>query len=276
MIYGLVCLFFSGKIDKKKSKIILLVSIAYLLFVMIITGDRRYQIVGIITLFLSYVKIYDIKIFVGIKGLFTALFSYFILGLFYLIREIRSSSLFGLVSFIETYNKVLFNFDTNIISQTFYEFGGSFYTVCLAFKYVPSLVNYKYGGTIFSGILSIIPFGFLIKDSELFLNGRLASELMSIGNTTVGGSVYADLFGNFGLIGGIIAAFVLGIIFNNLFYTKTRNNMDCYYLARYYILFFALLHLVRASFTEVIRTSVWGLFALFVIYKLMWREKSEN
>lgn len=273
-IYGLICLIFSNKLSKNKIKTILIFVTLYLVVIMALTGDRRYQIVSIIVLFLAYLKCYNVKIGINFVGL--AVVGYLFLSLFYVLREIREDSLVSIGGFLSTYGKMIVGTRTSILTQTLYEFGGSFYTVCLAVKFMPSIIGYKYGLTILSGLISIIPLGFLYQNSNVFQNGRLAAQLMQVGVTTVGGSVYADLYGNFGFVFGIVASAILGIILFSVF-NKSENSKHgvCFENARYYILFYALIHLARASFTEVIRTATWGLIILYIAYYLKTRRSNE-
>ena len=267
-IYGLICLIFSRKINWQRMKIIIFVVICYLVLVMGLTGDRRYQIVSILVLLLSAFKAKKIRF--SWKYLMLGIAGYFFLTLFYVLREIRTDSLVSLTQLINLYIDT-FESKNNILIQTLYEFGSSFYTVCLAFKYMPDTLSFKYGLTIISGIVSIIPLGFLYSNSKIFTAGRLASELMGLGATTVGASIYADFYGNFGFVGGIVCAACLGLIVGKLFYIEKTNFSNDYYDARYFILFYALIHLARASFTEVIRTTTWGLLVLFILRVLFMR-----
>ena len=269
-IYSIICLLFSKKISEKRIKLIIALIIVYFAIVMALTGDRRYQIVSIITITLAYIKSYNPKI--GWKWLIIIVSSYFVLSLFYLIREIRESNLTSLMNFFSLFYKVAIDSNSNVLSQTLYEFGGSFYTVCLALKYIPSILNYKFGLTIVSGIISIIPLGFIYQDFSLYQFGRLASQLMELGKTTVGGSVYADIYGNFGIYFGLLFAGLLGYLLHVLFNKKSSNTLN---EVNYYILFYALIHLARASFTEVIRTSVWGIFVTFIVFVFV-RGRIEN
>ena len=267
-IYGVICLIFSGRIAWKKQKIVIFIVIGYLVLVMGLTGDRRYQVASIIVLILSVFKVRKLNfswkyIMLGVAG-------YFLLTLFYVLREIRTDNLVSFTQLIQIFINAM-SFDNNILVQTMYEFGGSFYTVCLAFKYIPQVISFKYGLTIISGLISIIPLGFLYQNSKLFTTGRLASELMSVGATTVGASIFADFYGNFGFVGGIIGAGVIGVILVRLFYAKIDKLSIGYFNARYYILFYALIHIARASFTEVIRTTAWGLLVMYVSSKIFLR-----
>lgn len=266
-VYGLICLVFSKRLDPKKARNVIALTVLYFAVVMALTGDRRYQIVAIIVIIFSYFKSYRVKL--SFKHIGLLALAYMALTLFYVLREIRTDSLMSLGDFITYYGKYLFGGETNIFSQTLYEFGGSFYTMCLAIKFIPSSIPFMGGMTFVSGIIAIIPLGFLYQNSPIFQNGRLAAILMEKGSTTVGGSLFADLYGNFGWIGGIIASIMVGLILNYLFNKDMQNNDDIdYYYARYFIMFYALIHLCRASFTEVLRTCVWGLLLLYFAYRI--------
>lgn len=273
-IYGLICMIFSGRYSKTTLRNIIFAAIAYLIVVMALTGDRRYQAVSIIVLLLGYARSTQMKF--SFKMIWIGIGAFFLLALFYVLREIRTSELTSLGNFVGVFWDKLANAEDGLLTQTLYEFGGSFYTVCLAIKYVPAQIGFKFGSTILSGILSIIPAGFMYQNWEVFQHGRLAHQLLNLAGTTVGASVFADLYGNFGWIGGGIAAFLMGIFLPKLLEKKNRQTSDALVNARYYILFYALIHLTRASFTEVIRTAVWALMILYFAYHLKTKRNYAN
>lgn len=274
LIYGVICLVFSGRYSKTVFRNLIIAVTAYLVIVMILTGDRRYQAVSIIVLLLAYARSTKLKF--SLKMIWVGIGAFFLLALFYVLREIRTSDLTSLGSFAEVFKDKLVNSEQSILTQTLYEFGGSLYTVCLAIKYVPSPIGFKYGSTIISGILSIIPAGFIYQDWEIFQYGRLAHQLLNLADTTVGASVFADLYGNFGWIGGGISAFMLGLLLPKLLEKKNKRLSCALVDARYYILFYALIHLARASFTEVIRTAAWALMILYFAYHLRTKRNYAN
>lgn len=274
LIYGLICLIFSGRYSKTTLRNIIIATTAYLIIAMTLTGDRRYQTVSIIVLLLAYA--HSTKVKFSFKIIWIGIGAIFLLALFYVLREIRTSELTSLGNFVGVFWDKLAIAEDGLLTQTLYEFGGSLYTVCLAIKYVPSHIGFKYGSTIISGILSIIPAGFIYQDWEIFQYGRLAHQLLNLAETTVGASVFADLYGNFGWIGGGIAAFMLGLLLPKLL-EKKNNRLSCALVdARYYILFYALIHLARASFTEVIRTAAWALMILYFAYHLRTKRNYAN
>lgn len=266
LVYGLLCLLVSNRLSKKKMIVVYGITCIYLVLVMMLTGDRRYQVVSIIVLLLAFLRYYKVQF--SRKFLWIVLIGYLFLNVFFVLREIRTDGLVSIDGFFSVYFDMLLMHENNILVQTLYEFGGSFYTVCLALKYIPGVVEYVGGFTLLSGIIAVVPLGFLYKESALFQKGRVATHLMEAGKTTVGGSLFQDLYANFGFLGGVILATIFGVVVSKLFNKGRKDGDEAYGFARYYILFYALIHLVRASFTEVIRTAVWALIVLYLVYNV--------
>ncbi len=264
---GFICLIFSKKLSKTRLNVLMVVLIGYYVIVMICTGDRRYQVVSIIVLVLAYIKINQIKF--SYKYIPLGFMAIWCLNLLKVLRNIRYGGLVTVGDFLTTYAADIFSLGGGVIEQTLYEFGGSFYTVCLGLKFVPEVIDYRYGTTILSGIIGIIPLGFLYNQSGIFTYGRIAEELMDLGNTTVGSSVMQDLYTNFGWTGGIIVAIVCGLIISKIFEVDKKGLESGLYWVRYYTLFYAVIHIPRASFTEVIRTGIWGVAFLYLMYGLV-------
>ena len=256
-------LLFCGKLNKKKSFILLVFVSIYYVIVMTLTGDRRYPIISIIVLFLAYMQIYSFKF--KIKHFIYILLSLIMLNFFVVLREIRQGNMVSLSAFITTYGLRLFDF-SNTIFETLNEFGTSFYTVCLGFKGFPDLFSFRYGSTILSGLIGVIPLGPLYTSSNIYRYGRVVEIVNSYFRTHPGGSIYEDMYTNFSYFAYVILI-AFGYFTSNLIFKESYDNRKK--MIRYYILFYSLIHLCRASFTEVIRTAVWGLLIPLFIYKLI-------
>ena len=185
--------------------------------------------------------------------------------LFVVLREIRQGNMVSLSVFITSYGLRLFDF-SNTIFETLNEFGTSFYTVCLGFKGFPDLFPFRYGSTLLSGLIGVIPLGPLYTNSYIYRYGRVVEVVNTYFGTHPGGSIYEDMYTNFSYFAYILLIF-FGYFTSNLIFKDSNDNRKK--MIRYYILFYALIHLCRASFTEVIRTSVWGLIIPLFIYKLI-------
>jgi len=268
IIPGLLYLMFSGRLPKPTVQAVLLVAVGYCIAVMILTGDRRYQSLVILVLVLAYLRLYDVRF--SFKQLWLGLGGLVLLNLFNILRNIRESDLQSLSGFMVNYGGDLLA--ASVVQQTLYEFGGSVYTVCLALQYIPGYFDFRYGATLLSGAMCLIPLGVLYADGELYQYGKIAHQLTELGQTTVGASVYGDLYANFGWV-SIIMAYWLGRVFFKLFKHDINPNRR-YYLAQQFGLFYVLINLVRASFTEGIRASIWGyFFPLLILTVILRRSK---
>lgn len=274
LVPGMLCIIFSNKISKLRMRFIIAGVLTYLALVMITTGDRRYQTVTMIVLILAYMRGNNIRF--SLKQVWLVAAAMVLLNGFVVLRNIRTNSLVGVGDFFSAYGSNLFAFDNNVIYQTMYEFGVSFYTVCLAIKNIPAQLSYRFGATLISGGLTIIPVGFVYQDWDIYTFGRIAPKLMQLGRTSVGGSMIADAFGNFGWLGGIVFSFLIGVFFKKvLTFKRDTKNVELQW-AKYYTVFYACIHLVRASFSEVIRTIVWGVGILYIVYFLVFREDKKG
>lgn len=274
LVPGILCIIFSNKVGALKMKVIIAGVLAYLALIMITTGDRRYQTVTIIVLILAYMRSTNTRF--SLKQIWLIAAAVILLNGFVVLRNIRTTSLVSAGDFFATYGKNLFVFNNNVLYQTLYEFGVSFYTVCLAIKNIPARLSFRFGATLISGGLTIIPVGFVYQEWDLYTFGRIAPKLMQLGRTSVGGSMIADAFGNFGWLGGIVFSFFIGVFFRKVLTFKHNSKDIGLQFAKYYTIFYACIHLVRASFSEIIRTIVWGVGVLYLVYYMFFKEDKKG
>ncbi|KUP05275.1 hypothetical protein Q73_13490, partial [Bacillus coahuilensis m2-6] len=253
----------SGKLNKKKSLIVVLVTVIYFIITMILTGDRRYQFTAILALVFSYLKIYNIK-FSPIKILTFSLLSILSLNLLKVIRNIRKENLVSLNEFFSSQVQQFFNM--SVLYETMAEFGLSFFSVVNVYKYIPEVISYQYGLTFLISLLSVFPVGPWAGD--FFNRASYSSYIINpMEGTGVGATLFGDFFVNFGWF-GVLISLVFGIIFSKMFDMEKANNsrLSC---AKYYSLFYVLITLVRATFAESVRTTIIvyciPLFLLWVI-----------
>lgn len=255
--------------SKRKSifaNIIFITVILYFILTMLLTGDRRYPVTGIIALVLSYMTKNNIKI--KIFKLLSIIFSSIIfLNILTIIRKIRLGNLDSIISIISTYGNDLFSLD--VVYETLSEFGLSFFSVVQVIQNVPEVINYLYGLTFVGSILSLLPIGFLLGD---FFKQISISNVVNQYHT--GASLIGDMYANFGWF-GILGGFLVGIILSKLFYFG-ENIGRSYYILRYYSLFYILINLVRSSFLEIFRLTFIVLFVPIIIIYLLRTWKKFN
>ncbi|NDI34878.1 O-antigen polysaccharide polymerase Wzy [Chengkuizengella sediminis] len=250
LIPGVIFIIASGKFNRKVAITILLVTVSYFLVLMILTGDRRYPVTAILSLILFYIKFYDIRPKL-IRLFFWGLASMILLNTLTVIREIRAEKLTNLSDFISTYFVDII-FDMSTMYETLAEFGITFFSVVLIFKYVPSDIPFQDGFSFIASVPSILPIGWLFRD--FFQKASMSNVINVIEGTGVGASLIGDLYINFGWL-AILFGTLVGILVAKIF--RFNNNINKrLWIAKYYSLFFILINLVRAAFFEIFRPAM--------------------
>lgn len=264
-IPGIICIIASRYKSKRTNAWILGIAVLYLVFIMILTGDRRYYMTGILSLALSYIRLFhpNIKFSKFIKFAVLAIIA---LNLLTVIRNIRSGSLTTVGAFFGEYWRDLFS--PRFITETLSEFGLTFMTVVFAVKLIPAAVPYQYGFSFWGAIPSLLPIGWLFKG--YFSRVSIINTLTSVERYAVGSSLTAELYANFGWF-GIPCAIIAGVILSKLFPPVIKGQNSSVSIMRHYSLLYILINTVRASFMEVFRQSVIVLFVpvitIYIIYR---------
>ncbi len=252
----------AGICETKKSKriatIILLSVVAYFVIVMILTGDRRYQVTAIIAIYLCYIRITDLKIN------FRKLILFAVLGIVFLdfltmISSIRLGNLTSLSDFLVYY--IENNRENSVIYTTLRGFGLTFFSVVGIVQNIPDYVPYQLGLSFYGAIPSILPIGWLIGD--FFRQVSISNVINSITGHPVGGSLIGDLYANFGML-SIIFAIVAGVFLSKIFKVDDGRS-KALSVAKYYSLFYILINLVRGSFFESFRGAITAYFIPLLI-----------
>lgn len=245
----------SSKVLHKKINVLfsLLIS-SYLGVVMILTGDRRYCVTGILAIVLCLMKTYDFKMsFISVT--FGYIVSIFSLNILTVIRNIRKGYLLSLTDFfIQNSDKIFSPVYAlkNTVIETMAEFGISFFSVVQIVKNIPNNIGFQYGMGFWGAIPSIMPIGWLVP--EYFFKVTISSYINLIEKRPVGETIIGDLYANFGVL-YIFASLILGFIISHLFSFDSTKNKNLS-IARYYSLFYIEINLVRACFFEVFRNSI--------------------
>lgn len=268
LVPGLIFIIFSKKLSRKKTFWFIAAFLVYSLIIMILTGDRRYSVTGIMAIILAYIANYEKKI--PIKKFFFYVFLLLIsLNFLAIIRTIRVSQIVGIFEFFDYYGSDIISL--NPIFETLNEFGSTVLTIAFPMKHFPSNFSYLRGLSFYGSIPSILPLGPILGD--FFTQVAFTTEVLNqIEGYPAGGSLPGDLYANFGLV-GLPIAFVFGHILNRIFIVR-KNSMHQYDLAIYYSLFFILINLIRATFIEVLRNSIIVFIIPYVIYNIYINRKT--
>ncbi|PWW31278.1 O-antigen polysaccharide polymerase Wzy-like protein [Cytobacillus oceanisediminis] len=258
----------NSSLNKKIKNILVGIFILYSILIMILTGDRRYQFIGIIVVLLNYFYINKIKFKLSKTIAYSAM-GVLVLNMLTKISEIRQNSLLSVSQFFSEYWSKFFSFD--FIYKIFGEFGLSFITVVIAIKNIPTLIPYQGGFSFWGAIPSIFPIGWLFPD--FFHRVSIFRRLNEIEGYPVGASLPGELYANFGWI-GLIIAFVTGGFIGR--YIKFVSMDSSFKIAQYFSVFYILINLVRASSLEVTRNIFIIIIIPYLIYYFLrsMREKS--
>jgi len=258
IIPGYFLMAVSGRLKKRTSIVVGFLIIAYMLITSILTGIRRFQVAAIVTIFLFLVDYYRFKINLIIVVI-TILVSYFFMELLKVIRYMRFSGLTNLSSFISQFS----SYHTTIVDtlwETLTEFGTSFFSVANILVYVPAVHFYQLGLYFVYCIVNILPVGFLVGS---FLEGSLAVQADAYMHMGVGGSLFTDMYANFGYF-GVLGSFFSGVIISKVL-LKCGRRSQIIKKAQYYTLVFAFFIVTRGSLQETVRFAVWGIYIPIII-----------
>lgn len=244
-IPGILYLLYSRNLSRKKIFLIIFGTVLYFLFYMLLSGNRKVQIFSIISLMLAYMKIKNYKI--NIKRLFfLGTGSIFFLDIIYIIRKYRTN----LNIVFQELMKSFVNFDIikKLIGESILEMGISFCSVASIITCVPSIFDYELGKTILRTLPSCLPIGWLFPN--FFSKATSTFVINRYMRLPVGDSLLGDFFWNFGW-GGILAAFLFGILLGKMSKNLYLNKEEVYFS-----LFFTILPGVRTGFFELFRPFV--------------------
>jgi len=255
-----ILMLLNSSIDKKYKNIISILFVAYSIIIMVLTGDRRYQVIGLIVYGLNYVYVNKIKIKPR-KLIFILFGGVVLLNLIMKISAIRQNDLVTPLVFFAEYGSNLISLD--FMYRILGEFGISFITVVIALKNIPSFIPYQGGFSFIGAIPSIFPIGWLFPD--FFEKVSIFRRLYTIEGYPVGASLPGELFANFGWW-GIVVAFLAGLLVPKLLKFSDQKKNNSFQTAQYFSVFYILINIVRASFLEITRNLAVVIIVPYVIY----------
>lgn len=254
--------------SKKHEKSLMIITITYLITVMLFTGDRRYQTTGILSIILAYFVLKNVKMKPKIVAQLAIVT---ILGLHFLasLRYVRDNVLDNFDIVFGT----LFNFNSigTIFLETLSEFGLSFFSLVAVIKHIPNTFDYLRGVSFLGAIPSAIPgTGMFLGDFFKYVSISNTINHLSDGYP-VGATIYGDFYANFGSL-SFIFIFIFGLILSKIFVLRPQNDKNrLFSIALYYSMFYVLINLVRASFFEVFRSSIYIYLVIVLLYYVLRR-----
>lgn len=271
-LVGFAILIMVNKYNPSRQKNIFLFIEAYIL-TMMMSGIRS-ENVGYLVVFLFIylasrsepIKLKNILVY-GIGGFFALTFVV-------AVGQFRTASSRSLQSFFEIFQSAYS--EENVILGLFDTCGDTGYTAqAVINNWLPHHAP-SWGDAYYKGWTSIIPnlvpsvvdFGAITTDSSFPIKLQKYGAL-SHSYENIGGSVIGEIFFNFGILGGVIAAFILGwfigwVSKKSTLYFKTQNY---YGMILLFPIMFASIYWVRDYFGGGFREAVWGPLLCYYIVK---------
>ena len=278
-LIGFCMLIISLKNDYKRQKRLMIIIVMYLLLLML-SGWRSENVAYLVII--GYMYISNCKKKFNYKSaIFYTTIAIFILTVLYTTVSIRFSNDRSLYAYYTLFTRVLFG-DKNVIIESLREYGNTGYTTLIVLsKWLPSY-SPSYGKSYFYGLFAIFP-NFTGLAGKLSYLSSFAIELQEKNvlyyqYKNIGGSILGEFFFNFGIIGGIVISFIVGLFIGKI--SENVNNLidsEKYYKLVYYIpIMFALTFWIRDMFTGNIRDVVWGILFCWILNKTKFHIKEEK
>ena len=262
---AVVYILVSRYLKKQTAQLMFVAVIIYFVIEMILTGDRRYQIIGCIVVSLCYLKTYSEKI-LSAKSVLLVLAAFFGLNVIFQLRKVRDGNLTGVIDFFKGMVENTRNF--NIILETLTEFGISFYSVAGVVKNIPSVISFQNGLGFYGAIPSILPIGFVAGD--FFKKVSISNTINAMEQRPVGATLIGDFYANFGWW-SIFFVILFGYIMMKML--LVHKNDEIYVQANYFSMMYIFMNLIRSSFYEVVRPAFIVLVFPMLILYLIKRER---
>lgn len=165
---------------------------------------------------------------------------------------------------------------TNILGGALGEFGSAFDTLELAIKYTPSQIDYGYGRSYLSGMLSVVP---LLVNKIPVLSGTVIflNQLPRTITFALGGSFLAEFYYNFSWL-GLLGSLAVGAFLSKLHYgiISKDENKSTQYRSWCSILAIAMMLFIRGYFTDMVQKLVWTYLAIYLIQMYFNKKKKER
>lgn len=232
--------------------------VIYSIIKIALIGQRGYELAFIITLFWLKITFYNFKakkLDVLKYGISAIIF----LKIMYIISEVRGMSLKYL-----TVDIIVEKFlDNSFIINQFSELGSSLGTICAFFEKVPLYVPHGYGISYIKSLLLFLPNLSFISDSIYIGNNPVF--YISQYYEALGGSIFGELYYNFGW-NGCILAILPGILIAIL---STKLSYNPIFITFCSLILCMLLWLIRDTFSYIPRYALFNIIIPFIVYKII-------
>ena len=270
-IIGFCLLIISFSNRPKKQLFCFLIISAYFLLIML-SGRRSENVVYVCTLCFVYLKTSSKRLNI-FKTIVLCFVAYFFLAFLYAIvsgrTQIGEQNIGG---FLDHYANILTK--SNVFLEALREYGNTGYTcVCVLSLWLKNFPP-TYGVSLIQSVFSVLPnitgLAGRYSDAGNFAVQLQQNNMVTPYYTNIGGNLLGELFFNFGIVGGVIGAFVVGVLCSlvDSSISKTIQNKDFLKLMFFVPLFVTIIYWVRDVFGGGVRFTVWGIVFIFILNKI--------
>lgn len=262
-----------------KQKKAFFLSITYFILLML-SGRRSENVAYVCILAFFFIKSYPKKIRIRTVALISC-GAFLFLNILYAIVYSRSmTGTQSLSGFMHAFNKVLTQ--KNIFVESLREYGNTGYTtVAVIANWLPQY-GCTYGLSILYSMAALIPnitglAGRITEMGNFATQLQKASGILSSDYRNIGGSLFGELFFNFGITGGMITCFLLGVLIGWMSnkYKDIIRKGDYYKIMYFIPAYVSIIYWIRDRLAGGIRSIVWGIIVVYIAKRLtMRRNKS--
>ena len=278
-VVGFCMILISLQSKPKKQKIVFLLIVSYFILLML-CGRRSENVAYICILSFFFLKCYREKVNIKTLTLIIILGILFLNVLYAIVYSRQRNEGQNISNFITAFQYVLIK--KNIFIESLREYGNTGYTAIAVISNWLPMFGATNGLSILYSLTAIIPniigvAGKLTSLGNFALILQKTTGILSSEYLNIGGSLFAELFFNFGIIGGCISCLIIGY-FVGLLSEKLNFYIanGCYFKIAYYIAtYISIIYWIRDRIAGGVRYAVWGAFLVYISQKFFLRRRSK-
>lgn len=279
VIVGFGSMLVALQFDTKKQKKACVLMILYYVLLMF-SGRRSENVAYICILALFFVKSYkkkiNIRFVIGIS-----FFAYFFLNFLYAV--VASRSAIGNQSVSDIWDTFVYTLNhRNIFVEALREYGNTGYTaVAVIANWLPYYGS-NHGLSLLYSFTALVPniggwAGQMTARGNFAVQLQRATGVLSNQYLNIGGSLFGELFFNFGIFVGILSCLLLGLFIGWLSrkFDEFFNSGEYYKIAYYIGAYASIIYWIRDRVAGGIRCFVWGAILVYIAKRIVIRGSKE-
>lgn len=277
-VVGFCMILISLQSKPKKQKIVFLLIVSYFILLML-CGRRSENVAYICILSFFFLKCYREKVNIKTVTLIIILGVLFLNVLYAIVYSRQRNDGQNISNFITAFQYALTK--KNIFIESLREYGNTGYTAIAVISNWLPMFGPTNGLSILYSLTALIPniigvAGKLTSLGNYALILQKTTGILPTEYLNIGGSLFGELFFNFGIIGCCISCLIIGY-FVGLLSEKLNFYLakGCYFKIAYYIAtYISIIYWIRDRIAGGVRYAVWGAFLVYISHKFFLRRRS--